>query len=255
MTAKRVAFINEKGGTCKTTLAVNCAAWLAERKGKRVLLIDLDTQGHAGKSLGIDVRSAPITIADVLLDGSVEPSKAVLPTAVEGLDILPSNRSLFDLPERLATAHDKHTRLRSAVDSLTEKHDYDFVIFDAPPSLGVVTMSIMVATKEVIVPVALTYFALDGCAEVVQTVERVRKEHRRKDLTVSHVVPTLYRRTRMANEVLAKLSEYFEGRLAPTLGFNVKIDEAQSHGQTIWEYAPGSRGAEMIEAIAGAIFD
>ncbi len=255
MGARRVAFINEKGGTCKTTLAVHTAAWLASEKGRRVLLLDLDTQGHAGKSLGIDVRGSSLTMADVLVAENIEPEAAILSTAISGLDVLPSNRSLADLPERLAAKPDRHRLLRQVIDELEARRDYDVFVFDAPPSVGLVTLSIMIAAREIVVPVALTYFALDGCAEIVQTVEMVREEYGHEDIEVSLVVPTLHRRTRLAEEVLAKLEHYFAGSVASPLGFNVKIDEAQSHGRTIWEHAPSSRGAQMLETIASEIWE
>lgn len=249
--ARRIAFINEKGGTCKTTLAVHTAAWLAtDGEAGRVLLADLDTQGHAGKSLGIDVRALDTTVADLLLDPTVDPDDVIISTPIEGLDLLPSNKSLSDLPERLAPDARRHTRLRAVIDRIERELGYDFIVFDSPPSLGLVTTNIMLAAHEIVVPVQTTYFSLDGCAEVVRTVEALREEYGHRDLRVTLVVPTLYRNTRLANEVVDKLHEYFEGRVAPALGFNVKIDEAQSHGQTIWEYAPWSRGAQMLEAIA-----
>lgn len=251
--ARRIAFINEKGGTCKTTLAVHTAAWLAAEAGKRVLLVDLDTQGHAGKSLGIDVRTLGWTVADLLSDPSADPAPAILPSGVDGLDVLPSNKTGADLPERLAGLPDRHRRLRDVIDRIEVERGYDFILFDSPPSLGLVTLNVMVASSEVVVPVALTYFALDGCAEIAQTVERVRDEHGRPELELTLVVPTFYRKTRLADEVLSKLGEYFGDKVAPVLGYNVKIDEAQSHGQTVWEYAPSSRGARMLEEIAQAV--
>ncbi|HET6345710.1 MAG TPA: ParA family protein, partial [Myxococcota bacterium] len=115
---------------------------------------------------------------------------------------------------------------------------------------------ILVAATEVVVPVALTYFALDGCAEVADTVRQVAETEGRSGLRITKVVPTLYRRTALATAILERLKAYFPDSLASTpLGFNVKIDEAQSHGKTIWEYAPSSRGAEMLAAIAQEIHD
>src|SRR5262249_13946560 len=128
---------------------------------------------------------------------------------------------------------------------------FDTIVFDAPPSMGLTTLNLLYAADEVVVPVSLTYLSLDGCAEMVQTVRKVADEHARPDLRISLVVPTLYRKTALADEILAKLEAYFPGWVCQTpLGLNVKIDEAQSHGQTIWEYAPWSRGAQMLEAIA-----
>ena len=254
MAARRIAFVNEKGGTCKTTLAVHTAAYLAG-EGARVLLADLDTQGHAGKSLGVDVRTLDRTVAELLADPGEAPAAFVRPTPVPGLDLLPANKRMGSLPETLAAAPDRHRRLRHVVDRLLAEASYDYVVFDAPPSLGLVTRSILLATEEIVVPVALTYFALDGCAEVVDTAEAIRTEHGHERLRVSAIVPTLVRNTRLAREVRAKLEAYFGEKVTPALGYNVKIDEAQSHGKTIWEYAPWSRGARMLEAIACAIRD
>lgn len=250
---RRIAFINEKGGTCKTTLAVNLAAWLVLRRRYRVLLCDLDTQGHAGKALGLDVRGLSPTIHDLLVDRSTPLSQVLRPSSIPGLDLLPSNKSLAEFPTVVGTAPDRARRLAQRLVGL---QGYDFILFDSPPSMGLTTLNIMVATEEIVIPVALTYFALDGCAEICQTVERVREEQGRPDLRVSLVVPALYRKTSLADEIVAKLHERFPVELSRVVfGYDVKIDEAQSHGQTIWEYAPRSRAAAMLEAIALDLLD
>jgi chromosome partitioning protein len=247
---RRIAFINEKGGTCKTTLAVNVAAWLA-RRGARVLLCDLDTQGHAGKSLGVDVRGLVPNMADLLGVPGVYPADVIHPTPVANLDLIPGNKALADVPVVLAPDPERDRRLEK---KLADLAGYDHVIFDAPPSMGLITRNVLLATEEVVIPVALTYLALDGAAEIVETVDRLRAEHASDRLHVALVVPTLYRKTALADAILAKLHEHFEGRLSSTvLGFSVAIDEAQSHGQTIWEYAPQSRGAEALDAISREI--
>ncbi|MHB8417470.1 MAG: ParA family protein [Myxococcales bacterium] len=244
---RRIAFINEKGGTAKTTLAVNLAAWLAASGGRRVLLCDMDTQGHAGKSLGLDVRGLRPTIHDLLVDSSTTLTSAIRPTAVAGLDVLPSNKTLSEFPERAGSAPDRARRL---ADRLRGLQGYDFLLFDAPPSMGLATLNVMVAAEEIVVPVALTYFALDGCAEILDTVRRVREEQRHPALRLSLVVPTFYRKTALADEILARLRSRFPQELSRTvLGYSVRIDEAQSHGKTIWEYDPGSKGAEMLAEI------
>lgn len=251
--ARRIAFINEKGGTCKTTLAVNVAAYFARRKNMKVLLVDLDTQGHAGKSLGLDVRSIRPNVFHLLSDPSVPFEACVHPTRVENLHVLPSYKDMSEFPVAVAAREDRARLLAQRLDG-PDAGAYDAVLFDAPPSMGLTTFNILVAATEVVVPVALTYLSLDGCAEVVQTVEDVAKKYGRPDLRVSLVVPTLYRKTALADEILAKLGEYFPDALARTpLGFNVKIDEAQSHGECIWDYAPWSRGAQMLEAISEEI--
>jgi len=248
---RRIAFINEKGGTCKTTLCVNVGARLAAR-GKRVLLADLDTQGHAGKSLGLDVRGLAPTIHDWLVDAAVPFEAVVRPSGIPRLDLLPANKELAGFPVAVAAASDRAERLRERLLAVPEGA-YDLVLLDAPPSISLVTENVLVAATEVVVPVALTYLALDGCAEIVQSLERLRAE-RGAAPALALVVPTLYRRTQLAEEILAKLRERFPAELSRTvLGWSVKVDEAQSHGRTVFEHAPRSTGARDLAAIADEI--
>jgi chromosome partitioning protein len=249
---RRIAFINEKGGTGKTTLAVNVAAYLAKKRGLKVLLVDLDTQGHAGKSLGLDVRAIRPNVFHLLTDESVRLSDVTHPTAIENLFAVPSHKEMSELPVALAQDPKRAQRLKARLDR--EAGEYDAVVFDAPPSMGLTTHNVLVASTEVVVPVALTYLALDGCAEIVETVREVGAANGRPELGVSLVVPTMYRKTALAEEILEKLREYFPGTLASPVGFNVKIDEAQSHGQTIFEYAPKSRGAEILAEVGEQVF-
>jgi chromosome partitioning protein len=250
---RRIAFINEKGGTCKTTLCVNVAARLAAR-GKRVLVADMDTQGHAGKSLGVDVRRLSPTIHDWLLDYTVRFEDVVQRTGVAGLDLLPANKDLAAFPVAVAPADDRAERLERRLDELGESR-YDAVLVDAPPSQSLVTENVLRAAREVVVPVALTYLALDGCAGIVQSLDRLRAE-RGAAPALTLVVPTLYRKTQLAEEILAKLRERFPGELSATvLGWSVKVDEAQSHGRTIFEYAPRSSGATALAAIGDEVLE
>jgi chromosome partitioning protein len=245
---RRIAFINEKGGTCKTTLCVNIGAWLARARGKRVLLCDLDTQGHAGKSLGVDVRGLAPTIRE-WLDGSAPFEAVVRPTAVAGLELLPANKELAGFPVAAAADPDRGGRLRARLRQVPPGR-YDLALLDAPPSLSLVTENVLRAAGELVVPVALTYLALDGAAEILESLVRLREEQGEAP-PISMVVAALYRRTQLADEILAKLRERFPRQLAGTvLSWAVKIDEAQSHGQTIFEYAPRSSGARMLSALA-----
>ncbi|HZZ83086.1 MAG TPA: ParA family protein [Anaeromyxobacteraceae bacterium] len=247
---RRIAFINEKGGTCKTTICVNVAAWLAG-SGRRVLLADLDTQGHAGKSLGVDVRGLSPTIHDLLL-GRAPFEAVVRPTPVPGLELLPANKALAAFPVDVASAPDRADKLREALARVPADR-YDFVLVDAPPSVSLVTENVLRAADELVVPVALTYLALDGCAEIVESLERLRAE-RGEAPRIALVVPALYRKTQLADEILEKLRERFPGEVSRTvLGWSVKVDEAQSHGMTIFEYAPGSSGAGALATIAAEL--
>jgi chromosome partitioning protein len=249
---RKIAFINEKGGTCKTTLAVNVAAYLAKEKGMRVLLVDLDTQGHAGKCLGLDVRTLTPNVFHWLTHDRVSLETVAQPTAIENLHVIPSYKDMSEFP--LAVANDSRRVYRLADRLAAAEGRYDAVMFDAPPSMGITTFNILAAALEVVVPVAMTYLSLDGCAEIAETIRRVALQHGRPDLHLSLVVPTLYRKTALADEIHARLQSHFPEALCATpLGFNVKIDEAQSHGQTIWEYAPRSKGAEMLAEISEEI--
>lgn len=265
---RRIAFINEKGGSSKTTLVASLAAYLALRRGRRILAIDMDPQGQLGKVLGVDHRAPSRTAIDLLLDsvlGSTDQHPAtpirpnlasrVLPTVrtrIPGLDVVIANKSLGLYPGwQDANDSDSTNRLAAALDASQELGSYDFVFFDAPPSFGPLTLNILRATNEVVIPVPLTYLALDGCAELVRTLRTVRERYDKPRLEVRMVVPTFYRRTKLANEILATLKERFPKEIAHTvIGYHVKIDEAQSRGLSIFEYAPRDRGAQVMAELA-----
>ena len=245
---RRIAFINEKGGTCKTTLCVNVAARL-DARGRRVLVADLDTQGHAAKSLGVDPRRLSPTVHEWLL-GTASFAAVVRRTPIPGLDLLPANKDLAAFPAVAGPSGDG--ALRRRLDELPPG-TYDAVLVDSPPSRSLVTDGILAAASEIVIPVALTYLALDGCAEILESLERLRAE-RGTAPALTLVVATLYRKTRLADEILAKLRERLGDAVSPTvLGWSVKVDEAQSHGQTVFEWAPRSSGARALAAIADEI--
>jgi len=247
---RRIAFVNEKGGTCKTTLCVNVAAHLAAR-GHRVLVADLDTQGHAGKSLGVDVRTLRPTVFEWLL-GTASLDQVVRPTPVPRLDLLPANKDLSALAVAVAAAPDRADRLDRRLDALPPGR-WDVVLVDAPPSVSLVTENVLVGAREIVVPVALTYLALDGCAEIVRSLEAMRAERGRAPELLL-VVATLDRRTQLSREILERLRHHFGAKLARTVvPWSVKVDEAQSHGRTVFEYAPRSAGARAIAAVAEEI--
>jgi chromosome partitioning protein len=249
---RRIAFVNEKGGTGKTTLAVHVAAWVAQVQKLRVLLVDLDTQGHAGKTLGLDVREIEPNVFHFLTDPSVRLHQVRRETEIPGLAVVPAYKQMAGLAAALGTTDAAVRRLRERLDEVEAEHDV--VVLDGPPSLGLSVTAMLVAATEVVIPVALTYLALDGCAEVARTVERTAHEHHRPELRVSAVVPMMHRRTALGEAVRERLENYFPGRVTPPLGVSVAIDEAQSHGKTVWDYAPRSRGAQMMTAVAEAVW-
>ncbi len=264
---RRIAFINEKGGSAKTTLVANIASHLALRRGRRVLAIDMDPQGQLGKVLGVDVRQTRRTAIDLVLDtllgdpgldhrvesrGDPTSSLPIVRTHLPSLDVIVANKSLALFPHwEGADAEDPTGRLARALEPAHELAAYDFVLFDAAPSFGPLTISVLRAAREIVVPVPLTYLALDGCAELLRTVQTVRTRYGNPELRISMVVPTFYRRTRLAREVLEKLKARFPKEIAHSVvGYHVKIDEAQSRGLSIFEYAPRDRGAQIMAELA-----
>jgi chromosome partitioning protein len=233
----------------------------------------MDPQGQLGKVLGVDNRSPSRSAIDLLLDGMVgdrggstssldraapgleeRPSQVlpVIPTRIRGLDVIVANKSLGLFPAwQDGEDTDPTSRLRDTLDAASELDRYDFILFDAPPSFGPLTLNVLRAAQEIVVPVPLTFLALDGCAELVQTVTTVRERYDHADLRITMVVPTFYRRTRMATEILDRLKARFPKEIAHNVvGYHVKIDEAQSRGQSIFEYAPRDRGARVMAELA-----
>ncbi len=232
--------------------------YLSRVKGHRVLLVDLDPQGQLGKCLGVDVGAARKTALDMLLDVVMgEETTPVLPVVRARhprLDLIPSNKSLALFPQVVA-AHggEEYYCLREA---LEQTSGYDFILFDAPPSFGTITLNVLLAATEVLMPVPLTYLALDGAAELTRTVEMVRTRFGHPALRISLVVPTFARRTKLAAEILEKLRQHFPKQISQTvLGYSVLIDQAQSRSKTIFEHAPRSAAARWIGAVAEELLE
>jgi len=258
---RRIAVLNEKGGSGKTTLVASLGAHLALRGGRRVLAIDMDPQGQLGKVLGVDVRGARRSAIELLLDEVLGPaaprgeaegaaSLPIVGTRIPRLDVVVAHKALGLAPS-LEREPDPTGRLRRRLDAAPALGGYDYVLVDGPPSFGVLTLNVLRAVDEVVVPVPLSFLALDGCAELVRTIECVRTRYDHPGLRIVMVVPTFHRRTRLADEVLAALRARFPKELSATvLGWHVKIDEAQSRGLSVFEHAPRDRGALALAAVA-----
>ncbi len=271
MLARRIAIINEKGGSTKTTLVSTIGSYLALHRGRRVLAIDMDPQGQLGKVLGVETRARRRSAIDLLVDSVLgdaasldysyenaadpelrpAPTLPITTTRIPQLDVITANKSLGLFPILEAEDMDPTGRLSRALDSAPELETYDFILFDAPPSFGALTLNVLRAATEIVIPVPLTYLALDGCAELVRTIGTVRDRYDHPDLHIAMIVPTLYRRTRLANEILDRLKRRFRKEIAHTVvGYHVKIDEAQSRGLSIFEYAPKDRSASVMAELA-----
>jgi chromosome partitioning protein len=262
-----IAFINEKGGSAKTTLVANLGAYAALRRGHRVLGIDMDPQGHLGRVLGVPLRSPKRTAIDLLLDAALDrdPSQSptngewdgcresvpIVSTRVPNFDLVVSDKSLGLFASLAGNGEDVTGRLQQSLCWAPEIAPYDWILIDSPPSFGPLTLNVLRAVDEIVIPVPLTYLGVNGCAQLTRTIEMVRKRYQRSGLRISMVIPTFFRRTNLAHELLDRLKQRFPKEMGQTVvGYHVRIDEAQSYGLSIFEYAPGSSGAVAMAALA-----
>jgi chromosome partitioning protein len=239
------AVINQKGGVGKTTTTVNLAYNLA-KKGKSVVLVDLDPQGNASSGLGVSIRDLKTSLYDCLVKGD-DPADVLIKTSWENLTLLPASTKLATLDTELpATQRDRVLRLKNTL----RKIEADIILIDAPPSLGLLTVNALVASDSVILPVQAEYYALEGLGQLLETMQIVRTGLN-KTLGVMGILITMYDgRTSLSRQVEQQLKTHFEKFLfKSTIPRNVKLAEAPSHGKPIGLYAPGSSGAKAYDAL------
>ena len=243
-----LAISNQKGGVGKTTTAISLAAALVD-KGSRVLLIDLDPQGNATSGLGLS-KDRPLSVYGVLVRD--EPLRnAVVPTAVAGLDVLPSSPEMTGAEVELVPLMAREFRLREAL--RTEK-EYDTILIDCPPSLGLLTVNALVAADAVLVPVQCEYYALEGLAQLLATIEAVRQRLNAKLEVLAIVLTMEDRRNRLSMQVTEEVIRHFPALVARVrIPRAVRLAEAPSHGQPINVYDPGSRAAQAYSDLAQEI--
>jgi chromosome partitioning protein len=235
-----VALANQKGGVGKSTTAINLAASLAFQN-RKILLIDLDPQGNASSGLGIDRGSIDVSIYDVLLKESPL-EDAIEPTSVLNLFVVPATIDLAGAEIELVSMFSRETRLRGAIAQVDD--DFDVVLIDCPPSLGLLTVNALTAAEEVLIPIQCEYYALEGLSQLLRNVELVTS-NLNPELKVSGVVLTMFDgRTKLSKEVAEQVREYF-GDIAynTVIPRSVRISEAPSYGEPIEAFDPMSRGA------------
>lgn len=244
-----IAIANQKGGVGKTTTAVNVSSILA-KKGKRVLLIDCDPQGNATSGLGIE-KDGDYSLYDVLID-DVDIKKTLQDTCVKTLKICPANVNLAGAEVELVNQMSREQRMKAALEDV--KEDFDFVLIDCPPSLGLVTLNAFTAANSVLIPVQCEYFALEGLGQLLNTINLVKK-HLNKELEIEGAVLTMYDiRTNLSNEVVKEVKKYFGEKVYKTvIPRNIKLSEAPSYGMPIILYDEKSKGARCYEKLAKEI--
>jgi chromosome partitioning protein len=243
---KVVSIANQKGGVGKTTTSVNLSTILA-KKGKKVLMIDADPQGNASSGVGID-KDVEESVYDILIDDT-EIEKVAKKTNIKNLSICPSNINLAGAEVELVSMMSREYRLKEKLDPI--KDNYDYIIIDCPPSLGLVTLNAFTASDSVLIPVQCEYYALEGLGQLINTINLVKK-HLNKNIEIEGALLTMYDiRTNLSNQVVKEVKKYFNDKVYKNvIPRNVKLSEAPSYGMPITIYDPRSKGAKSYEKFA-----
>lgn len=245
--AKVIAIANQKGGVGKTTTAVNLSSCLAF-KGKKVLIIDIDPQGNTTSGLGVEKKNVEKSIYDVLINDE-KIKDALVNTAIENLKLCASNIQLAGAEVELVSVISRETRMKAALSEI--KNDYDFILIDCPPSLGLLTVNALTAADTILVPIQCEYYALEGLSQLMNTVKLVQR-HLNPELDVEGVVLTMFdARTNLSMQVVDEVKKHFKNKVYRTvIPRNVRLSEAPSFGLPIILYDPKSKGAECYLELA-----
>ncbi|MGN0688423.1 MAG: ParA family protein [Oscillospiraceae bacterium] len=248
-----IGVVNQKGGVGKTTTSVNVAAGLGA-SGKKVLIIDFDPQGNATTGFGIKKKTLESSTYDVIM-GKIRPQDAIISTRYKNVKIMPATNKLCEAELQLAEVEHRNHQLRKVI--LQIKDDYDIIIIDCLPSLGILAINAMVAVDRIIVPMVCEPFALEGLAQLMQTVKKVKRVAN-KDLNLMGIVFTMLdKRLLASNEIMRDIKRNFQPELIfkTEIPRNVRITEAQSHGEPIIYYDKNSKGGDAYKRLSKEILE